>query len=105
MLPATAHRTVLEKNVDTFLDIKLDGSIITRLDDSAILGGPLSVAIMSKLPLAYFCDGQKIPDDFHLARAHKLANQAINVSDQFPGSQTTETDSSQKAGKAANVSI
>ncbi len=105
VLPATAHRVVLENNARAFQEIKLDGSILTRLDDSVSLGGPLSVAIMNNLPVAYYCDGQKIPDDFHLARAHNLVSFAVSAGGQFSEPQAVETEHPVKAGKAANVSI
>ena len=59
VLPATAHRAVLEKSVSAFQSIKLDGSIITKLDETASLGGPLSVSILNNLPLAYYSNGKK----------------------------------------------
>lgn len=105
VLPATAHRAVLEKTAGAFQSIKLDGSIITKLDETASLGGLLSVSILNNLPVAYYSNGQKIPDDFHLARAHNLVSHAVSVADQFSDAQTGESDNQDKSGIVAHVSI
>ncbi|WP_455207096.1 flagellar biosynthesis protein FlhF [Kaarinaea lacus] len=105
VLPATAHRSVLEQSANAFRSIKLDGSIITKLDETASLGGPLSVAILNNLPVAYYSNGQKIPDDFHLARAHILVSRAVGVADQFVEMQSVKAKNHDKAGIEANVSI
>jgi flagellar biosynthesis protein FlhF len=105
VLPATAHRKVLEQSANAFRDIKLDGSIITKLDEAVSLGGPLSVAIMNNLPVAYYSNGQKIPDDFHLARAHQLVSRAAGIADQFADTQSVKDKSQDKTGIEANVGI
>jgi len=105
VMPATTHRAALEKNVAAFQGIQLDGSIITKLDETASLGGLLSVTIMNNLPIAYYSNGQKIPDDFHLARAHNLVNHAVSVADQFSDTQSVEADFQDKAGIEENVCI
>ncbi|WP_455367055.1 flagellar biosynthesis protein FlhF [Kaarinaea lacus] len=105
VLPATAHRSVLEQSAQAFRAIKLDGSIITKVDETVSLGGPLSVAVLNNLPIAYYSDGQKIPDDFHLARAHNLVSRAVGVADQPVETQTMKAKSQDKAGIEANVSI
>ena len=69
------------------------------------LGGPLSVAIMNNLPIAYFSDGQKIPEDLHPARAHTLVSRAVSVVDQFDESVSTTVSNSDQAGVEANVCI
>jgi flagellar biosynthesis protein FlhF len=41
--------------------------IVTKLDEATALGGVLSLAIRSSLPLAYLSDGQRVPEDMHRA--------------------------------------
>ncbi|WP_455220691.1 flagellar biosynthesis protein FlhF [Kaarinaea lacus] len=105
VLPTTAHHSVLEQSANAFRSIKLDGCIFTKLDEAASLGSPLSVAILNNLPVAYYSNGQKIPDDFHLARAHNLVSRAVGVKDQFVETQSVKARSQDKAGIEANVSI
>ena len=40
---------------------------MTKLDEATALGGVLSLAIRAGLPIAYLCDGQRVPEDLHLA--------------------------------------
>jgi flagellar biosynthesis protein FlhF len=105
VLPATSHRSALEKNISAFQGIPFDGSIISKLDETASLGGLLSVAIMKDLPVAYYSNGQKIPDDFHLARAHSLVSYAVSVAEDISDTQPVEANCQEKAGIEANVSI
>ena len=105
VLPATTHRATLEETAYAFQSLKLDGSIITKVDETTRLGGPLSVAILNNLPVAYYSNGQKIPDDFHLARAHTLVSRAISVIDQFDELQAVKDNSRDNAGVDANVCI
>ena len=105
VLPATSHRSALEKNISAFQGMPFDGSIISKLDETASLGGLLSVAIMKDLPVAYYSNGQKIPDDFHLARAHSLVSYAVSVAEDISDTQPVEANYQEKAGIEANVSI
>lgn len=105
VLPATAHRSVLEETAEAFGHLKLDGSIITKVDETTRLGGALSVAIANDLPVVYFSDGQKVPDDLHPARAHTLISRAVAVIDQFDDSQSLPAAEHNSAGVEANVCI
>ncbi|MGD8558348.1 MAG: flagellar biosynthesis protein FlhF [Gammaproteobacteria bacterium] len=105
VLPATTHRAALEETAYAFRKLKLDGSIITKVDETTRLGGPLSVAVLNNLPIAYFSDGQNIPEDLHPARAHTLVSRAVSVVDQFDTPVPTQDTSSDQAGVEANVCI
>lgn len=105
VLPATMHRATLEESAHAFQRLKLDGSIISKVDETTTLGGPLSVAILNNLPLAYFSNGQKIPDDFHVARADILVSRAVSVMDQFDELPQAKTADCGTAGVNENVCI
>jgi flagellar biosynthesis GTPase FlhF len=60
---------------------------------------------MNNLPVAYYSNGQKIPDDFHLARAHQLVSRAAGIADQFADTQSVKDKSQDKTGIEANVGI
>ena len=70
-LAANTQRSVLNDVVTTFKQSKLDGCILTKIDETTSLGGAISIATEHDLPIAYYCDGQKVPDDLHIARAHR----------------------------------
>jgi len=85
VLPATMNREALEVSARAFCDLNPDGSIITRMDEATSLGGAISVTIQNQLPVAYYGNGQTVPDDFHLARAHILMSRVVDIAAQFNG--------------------
>jgi flagellar biosynthesis protein FlhF len=56
--------------------------IVTKLDEAAALGGVLSLAIGSRLPVAYLSDGQRVPEDLHRAAPKRfwLLHNALKLS-------------------------
>lgn len=78
-LAANTQRSVLNDVVTTFKQSKLDGCILTKIDETTSLGGAISIAAEHALPIAYYCDGQKVPDDLHVARAHNLVSKSVSI--------------------------
>jgi len=103
VMSSTMNRAALEQSTQEFSRLKLDGCIITKIDETTSLGAPISSAILFDLPVAYFSDGQQIPDDFHLARAHVLMSRAVRVVNQFD--ELKDFSVSNKVGLEANVSL
>ncbi len=80
VLSATLHPSVLDETIRAFSDVALDGAILTKLDEAASLGGVLSTVINQNLPLMFTANGQRVPEDFHPARADKLVQIAAGLS-------------------------
>ena len=78
-MDANSQRSVLQQSVNAFNKVQLDGCILTKLDETTSLGGTFAVAIEHNLPVAYYCDGQQIPEDLHIARAHNLVSRAVSI--------------------------
>lgn len=66
-LSAGADRACLREAVKVFKAASPEALIITKLDEAAALGGVLSLAISSALPVVYLSDGQRVPEDLHSA--------------------------------------
>ena len=66
-LSAGAERACLAEALKVFKAVNPEALIVTKLDEAAALGGVLSVAIGSGLPIAYLSDGQRVPEDLHRA--------------------------------------
>jgi flagellar biosynthesis protein FlhF len=66
-LSAGADRACLAEAVKVFKAASPEALIVTKLDEAAALGGVLSLAIVSGLPVAYLSDGQRVPEDLHRA--------------------------------------
>lgn len=78
-LSATTQTPVVEEAVRAFSNIPIDGCIITKMDESMVLGGILSVVARHHLPIAYIGDGQRVPEDIHPARADNLVSRAASL--------------------------
>lgn len=65
-----------------FNALPLNGCILTKVDEAERLGGALSVSIRRMLPIAYYCDGQRVPEDLYPARADRLVLRATQLARQ-----------------------
>lgn len=77
VMPAGAQLQVLDETVKAYGKAVLDGCIITKVDETASLGGMLSTLVHHQLPIAYVSDGQRVPEDLHRARSIDLVKKAI----------------------------
>ena len=82
VLPASAQGGVIDDAVDNFGIGVSNCCALTRIDEAVSLGGVLSALARSLLPVAYCCDGARIPEDLKPARAHQLVARAIELSRQ-----------------------
>lgn len=78
-MDANSQRSVLQQSAKAYKKLNIDGCILTKLDETTSLGGTFAVAIEHHLPVAYYCDGQQIPEDLHIARAHNLVSRAVTI--------------------------
>lgn len=78
-LAANCQRGVLNETSDKFKEMHLAGCIFTKLDETTSMGGALSVAVENDLPVTYLCDGQQVPEDLHLARAHSIVSRSVSI--------------------------
>lgn len=77
VLSATTQLSGLEEIIAAFSSLQLAGCIVTKVDETTRLGALISVAIQKQLPLAYFSDGQRVPEDLHPARAQNLVSRGV----------------------------
>jgi flagellar biosynthesis protein FlhF len=85
-LSAGADRACLAEAVKVFKAVNPEALIVTKLDEAAVLGGVLSLAIGSQLPVAYLSDGQRVPEDLHRAAPKRfwLLHNALKLSANGP---------------------
>jgi flagellar biosynthesis protein FlhF len=76
---STTQASGLNDIINTFSNLELSGCILTKTDESSSLGGAISALIRHRLPLAYICNGQQVPEDFSLARPNTLVQQASDL--------------------------
>ncbi len=77
LLSATAHGSTLDDVVSAYRGHGMSGCILTKVDEAMSLGTVLDVAIRHKLPVHYITNGQRVPEDLHLANAAYLVDRAF----------------------------
>ena len=86
-LNATSTGETLNEVVRAYQGTGLAGCIMTKLDEAASIGNVLDVVIRQKLNLHYISNGQRVPEDLHLADRAMLVDRAFrnnrNASAQF----------------------
>ncbi len=80
-LAANSQNESLEEVAALYCRVPLDGCIITKLDEAAQLGSVLTTVVKRQLPIAYFADGQRVPEDIHEASKKRLwlVNRAVEL--------------------------
>ncbi len=79
-MSANTQQRALSETVKSFSKLDLEGCILTKVDESANLGGILTTLINHNLPLAYVGVGQRVPEDLQPARADELVQMAVELS-------------------------
>lgn len=78
-LNATSTGETLTDVIQAYKGKGLDGCIITKLDEAATIGNALDVIIREKLKLYYTANGQRVPEDIHLANKLDLIQLALSL--------------------------
>ena len=78
-LNATATGGTLNEVVHAYSGDGLAGCIVTKLDEAATIGNVLDVVIRQKLNLYYVANGQRVPEDLHVANKLYLADRAFKL--------------------------
>jgi len=79
VLAASAQAGALEETVTRFATAQPKSCLLTKIDEAASLGGSISTLIRAQLPLVYTSEGQRIPEDLQVARAHQLIARAVEL--------------------------
>lgn len=79
-LSATSTGETLADVIKAYKGNGLAGCIMTKLDEAATIGSTLDVIIREKLKLYYTTDGQRVPEDIHLADKQQLIEHALKLS-------------------------
>lgn len=78
-MSATSNGETLNEVVRSYKGDGLAGCIITKLDEAATIGSVLDVIIRQKLNLYYIANGQRVPEDLHVANRHYLIDRAFKL--------------------------
>ena len=78
-LNSTSTQETLAEVVRAYQGSGLAGCIMTKLDEAASIGNVLDVVIRQKLNLFYVSNGQRVPEDLHLADPSYLVERAFRL--------------------------
>jgi len=78
VLPASMHPDILADSAANFAALPVNKLIISKIDETSRLGNILNVGKRIDLPISFFTNGQRVPDDIFLADKNKIANMIIN---------------------------
>jgi flagellar biosynthesis protein FlhF len=84
VLSATTQAADQEDILRHFGAAGIEGCVLTKLDEAARIGGVLSAVIRHRLAVQYVCDGQRVPQDLHAARADQLVLRAMQLARSNP---------------------
>lgn len=76
-LNSTSTGETLNEVVRAYEGSGLHGAIMTKMDEAASIGGVLDVVIRQKLNLHYLSNGQRVPEDLHIAERNLLIDRAF----------------------------
>jgi len=90
-LNATSTNDTLNEVVRAYQGSGLAGCIMTKMDEATSIGNVLDVVIRQKLNLHYISNGQRVPEDLHLADRAMLVDRAFR-SKRDAASQLSDAD-------------
>jgi len=79
VISAITQTQIMKSTYHYYKMVGLSGCLVTKLDEAMSLGEVISFLYLSSLPVAYITDGQKIPDDIHLAKSHAIVSRAVSL--------------------------
>jgi len=85
-LPAPGEARALDEITLSLQPLSPSACILTKVDEAASLGAVMSTAIRHSLPIAYLCNGQRVPEDLHdaLQRRIWLVRMALRLGARAP---------------------
>jgi len=77
VVSATSQPRIMKSVWHCYKMANLSGCVMTKIDEALTLGESLGFVMETGLPVAYYTDGQKIPEDLHHAEAIPLVRLGV----------------------------
>lgn len=91
VLSANTQLAALNQTIKNFEKVRLAGSIVTKLDEAASLGGVITTSIRHQLPINFCGLGQQVPEDLEVMKSHRLISKAVALMQQYKETPNSET--------------
>ena len=72
VMSSTSQAGLAEEVVAAFGQVPLHAAIVTKTDEAISLGPVLSGVLRARLPIAYICNGQRVPEDIEAGSRTRL---------------------------------
>ena len=83
----------MNRTVENFGPMSVDGLVITKLDETISLGAVYTLTCETGIPICYLTTGQQIPEDMEVANPVRIVDLMVGeVSDQFRSSELKSND-------------
>jgi len=79
-LNSTSNGETLADVIRAYKGNGLEGCIMTKIDEAATIGNVLDLIVRQKIKLYYTTNGQRVPEDIHLADKEQLISDALRHS-------------------------
>lgn len=79
VLQSNLSKAAIRANLKTFKQFNPNGIVLSKADETETWGELFEILIKEKLPIAYYCTGQNIPDDIEPADKSNLAELIIST--------------------------
>lgn len=89
VLSATSQEGLAQQVYRTFSKVPLSATIVTKTDEAVAMGAVLSGIMKSRVPLAWLCGGQSVPEDLERASHGALTSLCRGMYRQMQQSQNT----------------
>ncbi|PAV27359.1 flagellar biosynthesis protein FlhF [Tamilnaduibacter salinus] len=77
VVAATSQPRIMKSTWHCYKMARPAGCVLTKLDEALTLGEVLGFAMETRLPVVYYTDGQKIPEDIHHAQPGPLVKLGV----------------------------
>jgi flagellar biosynthesis protein FlhF len=78
VVSATTKPADIPEIISRFQCCNPDHLLFTKLDETTTLGPILNELVRTRKPTRYYSDGQRVPEDFHVAPPERIVNLVLN---------------------------
>jgi flagellar biosynthesis protein FlhF len=99
-LNATSTGETIAEVIHSYQGSGLTGCIVTKMDEAASLGAVLDAIIRQKITMFYLANGQRVPEDLHVANKNYLVDHAFKLKREQPAFQYLDDELPMLIGNA-----
>jgi flagellar biosynthesis protein FlhF len=81
LVPGGIHPQDAEHLATAYRNPEPAGVVITKADESGQIGGALHAVLTRPLPVAFLCDGPRVPEDIHAATVQMVLDAVLPMGD------------------------